>query len=139
MIPSKAEFARQLRLADWTACMSDSYSVGLAHEARLREFGEIAQKGGRDYQRLLDLARRFEGQFTWATYACFSDEEILKYTGIPRAMRWEQGWRWAGAYLWVHGVRLQEEEVQKLVHPMGHKEGLDGIPLWDKIEKMIGA
>ena len=120
------EYARALRHHDWTACMSDDGGVVRRARKRKTELSGLA-KTSKNHQRLWELATAWHGNFMW--------------NGKEPKVRWEKGWRWAGAYLWVHGIKLSEEEAQNLVFAVGEtdKWGRDrlGHPKWEDIDTLI--
>ena len=105
---SLSDFAKRLRRHDWSADMSDDYSV--TRRAR-RDFAELESFAGasRNHARLFELACAHERRFTWCA------EKGKDARGATREEVNEAAWRWAGAYLWAHGVRLSEDEAKALV------------------------
>lgn len=108
MAISLADFARALRYHDWTACMSDDYSVTLRARRRLGELSAQA-KESKNHARLFELACGHEKRFIWCA------EEGAEPAGASREEVNEAAWRWAGAYCWAHGVQLSEDEAKALV------------------------
>lgn len=128
-----SQYADRLRRHDWSACMSDSGAVasrGAQAKARLLEVASL----GKNYMRLWDLGSGYHGNFTWSPGPRMSAEE-----------RWESGWRWVGAYCWVHGVKLSEAECQVLVagpdevSPLFKTRRIAGQPKWAEIDELIKA
>ena len=108
MAISLSDLARSLRHHDWTACMSDSYAVTLRARARYAELSSHAGEG-KNHARLVELASAHHRRFTWRA------NEGESPAGASREEVNEAAWRWAGAYLWAHGVRLSEDEAKALV------------------------
>jgi len=107
MIPL-SDFAKRLRGHDWSACMSDSYEVTLRARRRFAELKSFAGES-KNHARLFELACAHEQRFTWCA------EKGKPARGATREEVNEAAWRWVGAYLWVHGVRLSDDEAKALV------------------------
>jgi len=130
------QFAWNLREFDWTAPLKND--AARARALRLMaSYQQQAREGGPNWQRVLSLALQFEGNYLY----------LLGVDTDPRK-RFEAGWRWAGAYVWSHGIRgdaakriLNPETIQKLVHPLGSQSetgaDLTGKPYWDKIDTFL--
>ena len=117
-------YAHRIRNHDWSAAMSDSYSVGRAGDARRRELAALAQLSP-NHARLWELGSQHHGNFTWESWATDErDDALLAGKQVrTRAAVWETAWRWVASYLWAHGTRLSEEEAQALVGSVdGYRE-----------------
>jgi hypothetical protein len=139
-IPTLAEFAARIRRMDWSACMSDSPEPGRRHSARVVEMEAIVEatvaQGNPNYKRLWELGRTWHGNFTWS---CWPAEGPRRHDDDKRAARYEEGWRWVGAYLWVHGLKPSEAVAKSLVRPIGWSSDpkvwdQTGEPVWQAIE-----
>ncbi len=120
---SLSEFANQIRRHDWTAVMSDDSRVfRRAKEKRSRM--QVVATQSRNHKRLWTLGSTWHQNFMWEPEGSLSE-----------GRRFEQGWRWVGAYLWVHGVQVTPEQAQALVHPCGGD--LTGTPRWGEIDLFI--
>lgn len=123
------DFARAVRFHDWTACMSDDYSVTRRARANRKRLANLAETGTA-HARVWSLGRAFEGNFTWRPSEKFTE-----------ANRFEAAWRWVGAYLWAHGVRLTEREASRLVAPVGTLDRWDrnvtGSVNWDMVDLLV--
>lgn len=122
-----AEYARNIRNHDWSSDMSDSWAVSKrGQEARELLASQAHQSA--NHARLWELGCKHHGNFTWESWA--TDErgdEVLEDKGIrTRPEVWEGAWRWIGAYLWVHGIRLSEEKAKVFVGTLdGHRDWYD--------------
>lgn len=131
-------FAKRIRQGDWTAPFSDSLYTTRRWHQWLRDMAETS-KLSPNHTRLWELCRGFEENFTW-----WEDKKRPDWQQRT-ADRFEAGWRWAGAYLWVHGVKVSEEEAKALVgapsskHPKYNHIEMTGQPDWEKIDEMVGG
>jgi hypothetical protein len=130
------QFAWNLREFDWTAPLKND--AARAQALRLMaSYRQQAKDGGPNWQRVLTLALKFEGNYLY----------LLGVDSDPD-QRFEDGWRWAGAYLWSNGIRGEAakrvfclDTLKKLVHPIGSKSetgaDLTGKPYWSKIDLLL--
>lgn len=118
-----SDYARQIRGHDWSACMSDCGSVARRGSARRHEMAMVASTST-NHARLWELGSGHHGPFTWQAKDTDTCEELSKYKAEwSRAGVNETAWRWLGAYLWVHGVKVSNDEAQALVGAVaGHKD-----------------
>jgi len=139
-IPTLPEFAARIRRMDWSSCMSDSPYPSRRHRARVVEMEAIVEatvaQGNPNYRRLWGLGRAWHGNFTWS---CWPSEGPRRHDDDKRAARYEEGWRWVGAYLWVHGLKPSVAVAQSLTRPIGYSTkpehwDLTGQPIWEAIE-----
>ena len=103
--PPLARYADLLRRFDWSYEYSDDHSVwrrGAAEEKKLIHWAKTSPT----YQRLYDLA---QGWY------------LRQKSDTPPVLH-EKGWRWAGAYCWVHGYHLSFHEAQELVDSYGNPD-----------------
>lgn len=132
-----AEFAVKAKNGDWTAPFSDSHSVWSRFEDWKASMAKEAKQKGPNFERVWELAKGFESCFTW--WEDRSREGWEERT----AERFESGWRWAGAYLWAHGVVVGHEEAKALVGaPSSRDPKYDhihttGYPNWEAINEII--
>jgi hypothetical protein len=124
-------YAKAVRRHDWTSCMSDSSEV--TRRGRESRAALYAQSGiSPNHKRIWELATAWNDNFMWdgPNERCSAEK------------RYEDGWRWAGAYLWVHGIRLTEEGCKGLVQPIGetsrHNQDITGMPKWKEIDALVG-
>jgi hypothetical protein len=111
-----AEYAKSVRCLDWSADYSDSWEVTRRFHARERELKVLAARS-RNHGRIFELGHAHHSRFTW------SAEEGKPCHYSSREEVHEAAWRWVGAYCWVHGVRLTEDEAKGLVGEVdGHRE-----------------
>jgi hypothetical protein len=109
------EFAQELRKHDWYYAFSDDgrvYRSGQAAEVKLERRAKNDEMHRES--RLWELA-----------------------SGYHRAhnqnnQRYENAWRWAGAYLWAHGVALTLDQAKMFVND---KECIDWRAVDEKIEE----
>lgn len=124
------DYARAIRYHDWSACMSDSGAVARRGAARKRELAGVASEG-KGMARLWALGSAWHGAFTWRGPSEYKSEEA----------RFEDGWRWVGAYLYAHGVPVTEAEAKLLVEPLGSKDKWDryttGAPKWALVDLLV--
>ena len=114
-----AEYAKSVRFLDWSADYSDSWEVSRRFHARERELKVLAARS-RNHGRIFELGRAHHNRFTW------SAEEGKPSRSLSREEVHEAAWRWVGAYCWVHGVRLTEDEAKSFVGAVdGHREWYD--------------
>jgi len=108
------EFAQELRKHDWYYSFSDDgriYRKGNAKEASLKQ---VASSGTEHREgRLWDLASGYHRSHNQNNQA------------------YENAWRWAGAYLWAHGVSSTEEQAKMFVD--SESESID----WRAVDKKI--
>jgi len=125
------EYASAIRYHDWSACMSDDGSVvsrARTHRALLMGTATASK----NHERLWELGRTYEANFTWDKPSTFCSEE----------KRFEDGWRWVGAYCWARGLKLSEDEAKALVDPIGAVDGrwnVSGRPDWKRIDERLKA
>ena len=119
--PTLKEYALRIRHHDWTACMSDSWQTARRGDQRRKELAALA-KTSPNHARLWELGLGHHGPFTWEASPETTEEDLASRwkSEWTRAGVNETAWRWVGAYLWVHGVRLTEDEAKALV---GDAEG----------------
>jgi hypothetical protein len=127
------EFAERMRRHDWTACMSDSGAVLRSAQARFLKLSDLADTTP-NHRRVFDLAKTWHQNFTWSRPSDHCSEE----------KRFEDGWRWVGAYLWANGVQVSDEGAQEFVEPMGTESPyggglITGFPKWADIDAAITA
>ena len=142
---SLSEYATQIRSHDWSADFSDSYAATCRADRRKAELVKIS-KTNKNYARLWNLGLVHHGNITWMSWATdVRPDEVLADKGVrTRIEVHESAWRWIGAYLWVHGVRLSEEEAKALVgaedgHTAWYNEQISTAKDidWKKVEAMI--
>lgn len=110
-----ADYARSLRRHDWSADFSDSYEVTRRANRRMANLKSLANLS-RNHLRLFKLGCSHEQRFTWS-----AEEGATGYA--PRAEVYEAAWRWVGAYCWVQGVMLTEDEAKEFVGAVdGHRD-----------------
>jgi len=104
------DLARRARYHDWASAYSDDGSV---HRRAAEAKAELvaASKLSKNHARVWELAVAYESNFTWSVK---EGEEPRKHLGSREEVH-EAAWRWAGAYLWAHGVRVSEEEAKSYV------------------------
>jgi hypothetical protein len=157
MTLANAKLAKTMRHFDWTADMSDSPSVWRYADARREEIKASLET--KNHRRIHELATAYHAKFTWWSYDKpeATDAYIKQYTGLSRSEMFERGWRWAGAYLWAHGVEVTETEAMSFVGKPGDYEVKEhkrwgtnevyatdtyskcGIIDWNAIDKKIKA
>ena len=118
-----SDYVRKIRHHDWSACMSDSWSVSKRGADGRKHLAALATTS-KNHARVWELGLAHHGPFTWQARESDTCEDLSK----PRA-EWsragvnETAWRWVGAYLWVHGVKVTEDEAKALVGAVdGHKD-----------------
>ncbi len=119
---SLSEYARLCRYHDWSACMSDSFAVYRRGESNRKLLASVADTS-QNHKRIWQLALSYHGKFTggW-TY--------------------EDGWRWAGAYLWCHGIdNITDEQAKNMVADPGTMDDYDrdvsGLVNWKEVDKVL--
>ena len=138
MAVSLSDLARSLRNHDWSACMSDSYAVTQAARARLVELKSQAGES-KNHARLVELGCAHHQRFTWS-----ANEGEPCPPSASREQVHEAAWRWAGAYLWAHGIRLSEDEAKTLVGGVDEHHDWYGRQVssartidWKRIDRML--
>jgi len=86
------QFARELLLGDWSACMSDDASVWRRQHDWEKMMSDEAVKLGHNGKRLWELANSYYGNFGTTP----SGDE----------------WRFVASILWVHGIKMPEQEIK---------------------------
>lgn len=119
------DYARAIRYHDWSACMSDSGGAARRGAARKKELAGLSTTG-KSMGRLWELGRAWHGNFMWRATETNTEEA-----------RFEDGWRWVGAYLYAHGVKVTEHEAKQLVEPVGANRGRVGCPKWDLVDLLV--
>ena len=111
------EFAHALRGHDWYYAFSDDGRVfrqGQAAEAKLKRHASLDT--GRRESRLWELASSYH----------------LSHNQNDQA--YENAWRWAGAYLWAHGISITESQAKNFV---GKTDTVDWRAIDEKIEEFL--
>jgi hypothetical protein len=101
------EYAQNVRGFDWFYEFSDDFEVARRGRRREAELVALTQKGA-NWKKVWDLGG--------TSHLGHSLEEA--------------NWRWAGAYLWVHGVKLNEEGAKALLK---ENKCID----WDKVDALV--
>lgn len=106
-----AAYAKYIRALDWGFLGSEPEDPYF--ESQYKVAKRVAETSP-NHARLWELGNRYhrDVQWKWVTGR--------KPVGFDPYQAHERTWRWLAAYLWVHGVRLELEEAEKLV---GESEG----------------
>ena len=88
------EYAKELRAHDWFYAMSDDHGVWASGERNLQGLRELKSMSS-NHGRLFDLASGYHLQMQGAEF--------------------EKAWRYAGAHLWINGVKCSDSEAQGFV------------------------
>jgi len=102
-----AGYAAAIRNLDWTAPMCDDPRTCSRFRERKQELKNMA-KLSKSHARLWELGEKVHSRFAWSAKPGEEPTKTRKEVN-------ENAWRWVGAYLWVHGVRLTEAEARTLV------------------------
>lgn len=124
-----AAYARRVKGHDWTADFSDDYSVTRRASARKAELARLAETSS-NHTRVWELGSGHHGNFTWEAVEGVMDEDNALIgrpgRGRTRADVHETAWRWVGTYLWVHGIKVDEDEAKAFVGAAdGHRDWYD--------------
>lgn len=123
------DYAKAIRAHDWSACMSDSLPVVRRAAKAKTELVRLSTTTP-NHARLWALGSAYCGAFTWGPSERHTE-----------AMRFEEGWRWVGAYCWARGLKLTEDEAKALVSPVGtvnkHNQNLSGFPDWKTVDARL--
>jgi len=88
------EYTERLRSHDWYFAMSDDFSVWQRGSISLRELKSLADSS-QNHARMFKLASEYSCQASGSDY--------------------EKAWRYVGGYLWVHGVKVSQQEAKNYV------------------------
>jgi len=138
-----AVLAKKIHQADYTAWFSENHQAVERHAKELEDIRNLVADLGGAAPRLWELGSQYGGLSVWATWDKpeVDEEVLLANAGSTRQQRYELSWRWAGAYLWAHGVKLTEAQAQALVHRPGkyNQRGysLCGSIDWEKVEMLL--
>tara|TARA_B100001939_G_scaffold340936_1_gene349825 strand:- start:153 stop:593 length:441 start_codon:yes stop_codon:yes gene_type:complete len=110
-------FARKVRYHDWSAAMSDSGAVARRGREGRAELATVSAQSP-NHKRVWELGFAHHADFMWR-----GTEGQPCPSHRSRAEVNETAWRWVGAFLWVHGVKVTEEEAKTFVGAAdGHKD-----------------
>ena len=118
-----SDYACKIRGHDWSAGMSDSGEVARRGAAGRKALATLAATSP-NHTRVWELGLGHHGPFTWQARESDTCEDLSKHKADwSRAGVNETAWRWVGAFLWVHGVKITEDEAKRLVGAVdGHKD-----------------
>lgn len=88
------DYAKRLKSHDWYFAMSDDFSVWQSGSSNLKELKALSESS-QNHARLFKLAADYSCQTSGSDY--------------------EKAWRYVGGYLWVHGVKVSQQEAKNYV------------------------
>ncbi len=115
-------YAKLCRYHDWTYRQSDDFSCFTRGEREQKTLVRLSETSP-NHKRIWVLACGYHG----------------KYNGD---WTFEDGWRWAGAYLWSHGLStITEEQAQTIVAPVGtlseNHRAIAGCIDWKLVDRSL--